>query len=108
MARAPAGIKRPASRRVAASGLAALALTLAVGPAAAAWPPYGVQLGSTYFWFNQARVYPNPDGGASLGYFERFGGTQLDPNIQPARVAGDGSTLVLGPSGSMIWSDLSP
>ncbi len=88
-------------------------MALAARPAAAAWPPYGAQLGSTYFWYYSARVYPNPDGGASLGYFARIGGTQTYPYLDGAQVAGDGSTLhALGssstPYSNMISSDLSP
>ncbi len=92
MARAPAGIKRFATLRAVASFLVALGLALAALPAAAAWPPYGAELGSTYFWFYDARVYPNLDGGASVGYFTREGGTQLYPLLETALVAGDGST----------------
>src|SRR5690348_5899186 len=74
---------------------ALIATALATAPASAGWPTYGTNLGPTLYGFFGARVFPNADGGGTVGYFARYGGTQTYPLILFARVDGTG-ILVAG------------
>jgi len=90
-------------RRRAPRGLrftgALLALVLLAPPAGASvWPPYGVSLGPDTYGFFGARVFANSDGGATVAYFARYGGTQTYALALFAQVAADGSVLSAGPN----------
>ena len=78
-----------------------LALTLGSATALADWPTYGTLLGTaghpTYIgWFAGARVFPNSDGGGTVGYFGRFYGNQSYPLLRFRRVFGDGTPTAYG------------
>jgi hypothetical protein len=88
-----------------------LALTLGSATALADWPTYGTLLGmagnpTIVGWFRGARVFPNSDGGGTVGYFGRFRGNQSYPVVHFARVLGDGTLLANDGAADATNSDL--